>query len=242
MDPNIPEESVYVDVWFGTGTEPNELDPNSEWVYDMTKIVDAGEDANSATVDVSTLETYYWQVDSYIYGDPCVVTYNTGDPNTDDPNGWPVIEGFMWRFHVATDFPVSVNAGGDVITWSGQAVQLNATVDDDGVPAFTWSADPADGVVFDPNEFVEDPTVTIIAVGDPNVVTLTLSAQDGVGSDEDTMTIDVYNTACLAAIGEGAELDPGDFDQDCDTDLKDLAAMIEEWLVNNELTESFVKP
>ena len=231
-DANDP---VWVDVWFGT--EPNEPDPG----YDMTKVLDAGEDATSVTVDASSLGTYYWQLNSYIFGDPDVVLY---DIYGTDPNGWPVIEVPMWGFHVVTDPPVSVDAGDDWVTWSGQAVQLDATVDDDGPSALTygWSADPAAGVVFDPNEFVEDPTVTIIAVGDPNVVTLTLSAQDGVGSDEDTMTIEVYDTACLAAIGEGQELDPGDFDQDCDTDLKDLAAMIEEWLVNNELTESIVKP
>jgi hypothetical protein len=230
-----------VDVWFGTGTEPNELDPNSEWVYDMTKIVDAVEDANSATVDVSTLGTYYWQMNSYIYGDPGVVTY---DVYGTDANYLPVIEGPMWRFHAAADVPVSVEAGDDWVTWSGQAVQLDATVVDDGASALTiaWSADPADGVVFDPNEFVEDPTVTIIAVGDPNVVTLTVSAQDAVSSDKDTMTIDVYDTACLAAIGEGEELDPGDIDQDCDTDLGDFAAIAEEWLVYIELTESIVKP
>ena len=57
------------------------------------------------------------------------------------------------------------------------------------------------------------------------------------------MNIYVYDTACLAAIGLGmTELDPGDFDADCDTDLVDLAAMAEEWLVNNELTESVPKP
>ncbi len=241
MGPNKPGDPVWVDVWFGTGTEPNELDPNSEWVYDMTKIVDAVEDANSATVDVSTPGTYYWQMNSYIYGDPNVVTY---DVYGTDANLLPVIEGPMWRFHAAVDVPVSVEAGDDWVTWSGQAVQLDATVVDDGASALTiaWSADPADGVVFDPNEFVEDPTVTIIAVGDPNVVTLTVSAQDAVSSDEDTMTIDVYDTACLAAIGEGEELDPGDIDQDCDTDLGDFAAIAEEWLVYTELTGSIVKP
>jgi hypothetical protein len=169
-------------------------------------------------------------VNSYIYGSP------TGDP----------IEGPLLRFHAVTDAPVSVNAGADVVTWSGQAVQLAASIDDDGVSDLIidgWSADPATGVVFDPNEFVEDPTVTITKVTDnPSVVTLTFLAQDAVSSDEDTMTIDVYDTACLAAIGEGEELDPGDIDQDCDTDLGDFAAIAEEWLVYIELTTSIVKP
>jgi hypothetical protein len=75
-----------------------------------------------------------------------------------------------------------------------------------------------------------------------DTVTLTVSVHDAVSSDDDTMTIDVYDNACMAAIGEGQELDPGDFDADCDTDLGDFAAIAEEWLVYTELTGSIVKP
>ena len=73
-------------------------------------------------------------------------------------------------------------------------------------------------------------------------VTLTLSVSDAVSSDDDTMKIDVHDTACLAAISEGEEYDAGDFDVDCDTDLEDYATIAEEWLVYNELTTSVVKP
>jgi hypothetical protein len=108
---------------------------------------------------------------------------------------------------------------------------------------YAWSADPSAGVVFDPNEFVEDPTVTITKVTDnPSVVTLTVEVSDATGPAEDTMAIDVSDTACLAAIGDGQEYDPGDFDEDCDTDIEDYAAMAEEWLVYSELTTSIVKP
>jgi hypothetical protein len=417
----------------------------------MTKIVDAVEDANSVTVDANDLGTYYWQVNTYIYGDPDVVDYNpVGDPNM--PN---IIEGTIWRFHVVTDAPVSVGVGNDMITWSGQAVQLESSIDDDGTSELTigWTANPDGGVGLtvefsDPN--AEDPTVTItkvpysaarianagfenpvlidddwgwphpgwgwfynddycgtwnpaasdypdeapegesigwvnpggeindngtptdpnddfwdlspgglaqilpetfaaettytltVEVGNPTgydwggygvqivaggtgtapgeitggtvlaedanslsiaegtfatstvvytynpahaalvgeqlqirllslggasvdeevnfdnvqltanppfpapteffTVTLTLSASDDVSSDEDTMKIDVHDTACLAAISEGEEYDAGDFDVDCDTDLEDYAAIAEEWLVYNGLTESIVKP
>ncbi len=79
--------------------------------------------------------------------------------------------------------------------------------------------------------------------GAVETVTLTVSVHDEVSSDEDTMTIDVYDNPCQAAtIGLGVEINPGDFDVDCDTDIVDLAAMAEEWLVNNELTESVPKP
>ncbi len=418
MDPNMPGDPVYVDVWFGT--DPNDYN-------DFNKIVNAVEDANSVTVDASTVGTYYWQVNWYIYGSA------TGDP----------IEGAMLSFHAATDVPVSVEAGVDMVTWSGESVALAASVDDDGESALTiaWSADPTGVVVFDPNEFVEDPTVTItpwsysaagivnpgfedpvladgdsdfsmadegwgyfnnaewlgpwnpgpgyyggiapegqnigwalphefggaggfaqiltetlapettyiltVEVGnsdnvygytfggykvqllaggsqtvggdyvnpvtggtvlakdndsltpweygtfvtstvthtsgregsDPNVgenlqirllafgidwwnqthfddvrltanppfpptttgaqtVTLTVLVQDGVSSDEDIMTIDVYDNPCVAAIiGLGQEYDPGDLDKDCDTDLKDYAAMAKAWLVDYTLTE-----
>jgi hypothetical protein len=233
-DPNKPGDPLYVDVWFGT--DPNKLPPPSP-TYDFNKIVDAVEDANSVTVDANDLGAYYWQVNTYVYGSA------TGDP----------AEGAIWEFHVVTDAPVSADAGNDWVTWSGQEVQLAAaSIDDDAVSALTiaWSADPNDGVVFTPNDggdgstsSAENPTVTITKVTDnPSVVTLTLSAQDAVSSDEDTMTIKVYDNSCLAAIGEGLEYDSGDFDVDCDTDIEDYAAMAEEWLVYKELATSVVKP
>jgi hypothetical protein len=224
-EPNKPGDPLYVDVWFGT--EPNETDP----AYDWDLIVDAVEDANSVTVDISTPipETYYWQVNWYIYGSP------TGDP----------IESRLLSFSAVTDAPVSVNAGGDMLTWSGRKVQLDASIDDDGTSALTigWSADPNDGVSWPDGTDVIDPNVVITKVTDnPSVVTLILSVQDAVGSDVDTLKIDVYDNPCLAAIGEGQEYDSGDFDVDCDTDLEDYAAVAEEWLVYSELTESIVKP
>ncbi|MHC4743277.1 MAG: hypothetical protein ACYS8Z_15285, partial [Planctomycetota bacterium] len=71
MDPCVPP--VYVDVWFGT-------DP----VTDFVKVVDAGADTTSVTVNAPVADTYYWRVDSYINGSP------TGDP----------IEGQVWTFIV----------------------------------------------------------------------------------------------------------------------------------------------
>jgi hypothetical protein len=238
-DPNKPGDPVYVDVWFGT--DPNDLPPPTPPDYDYNLIVDAdvdGQNANSVIVDANTPGTYYWQVNSYIYGNP-----------TDDP-----IEGYMWKFHVSNDASVSVDAGVDWVTWSGQELQLDATIDDDGVSALIidgWSAVPADGVVFTPNDggdgstsSAEDPTVTITkATGNPSAVKLTFSAHDAVSSDEDFLMIYVYDTGCLAAIGEdGVEIDTGDFDVDCDTDLEDYATLAEQWLVYNELTTSIVKP
>ena len=50
---------VYVDVWFGS-------DPDS----DFAKIVDAGLNVTSVTVDAAADGRYYWQIDSYLDGSP----------------------------------------------------------------------------------------------------------------------------------------------------------------------------
>ncbi|UCG49785.1 MAG: hypothetical protein JSU94_08375 [Phycisphaerales bacterium] len=67
----------------------------------------------------------------------------------------------MGRAMIGLDAAYSVDAGDDMITWSGWPVQLDATVQEGvTVESFTWAADPADTVIFDSNT-IEDPTVTI---------------------------------------------------------------------------------
>jgi len=181
IDPNdssVP--SVWVDVWFVT--DPNDYN-------DFNKVVDGVEDANSATVDVSVAGTYYWKVNTYIYGSP------TGDP----------IEGLMWKFNAASDPPVSVDAGANWVTWTGITgkVQLDGSIDGGASDLIIdgWGADDPN-VVFDPNEFVEDPTITITKVTDnPSIVMLTLSAHDDASSDEDTIRIEVYRSRRLCRAG-----------------------------------------
>ncbi len=142
-DPNI--DPVWVDVWFGT-------DPNV-----LTMVVDASEDQTSVTVSAPDVGTYYWQVNWYLYGDPASTPYGgPGEPN--------MIEGYMRAFYAVDDLAPSVDAGIDMITWSGGAVQLDPTVVDDGASDLTyaWSAYSPDGVVFsDPGPAAEAPTVTI---------------------------------------------------------------------------------
>jgi hypothetical protein len=149
MDPNSPGDDVYVDVWFGT--EPNELDPG----YDMTKVVTAGENTTTWTVSAATEGTYYWQVNSHIYGADLI----------NEPNA---IEGPLWNFIAVDDVPPAVDAGVDMITWSGQGVPLDPTVVDDGKSDLTylWTVEPVEGitVAFDPSAVVEDPTVTMTKV------------------------------------------------------------------------------
>jgi hypothetical protein len=147
-----------------------------------------------------------------------------------------------------------VDAGSDWVTWSGAtgAVTLDdVVVVNNSIPTtaltYHWSSDlPGDPNIFDPNEFVESPTITITKpTGDPITVKCTL-AVNNVGSERDdvtdTMTIDVYDDPCKAAIGNGDELNAGDIDADCDTDIHDFVAMAEEWLVYSELAGPVAKP
>ena len=65
-----------------------------------------------------------------------------------------------------------VDAGADMISWSGKAVPLNPDVNEaDGSDwtdlTYLWTADPAEGVVFDPNVNPADPNTS--AAEDPNV-------------------------------------------------------------------------
>jgi hypothetical protein len=150
MDPNVGD-ITYVDVWFGT--EPNVTDPG----YDMTKVVTEGVNTTTWTVSAPTEGTYYWQVNSYIYG----------PDHINEPN---MIEGSLWSFNAVADLaPTVVIDTPAQMTWSGEPVPLDATVDDDGVSALTIAWTAAGGgagitVGFAPNAAVEDPAVTITKV------------------------------------------------------------------------------
>lgn len=78
----------------------------------------------------------------------------------------------------------------------------------------------------------------------PHTVTLTLAVhdEDNPTPVEDTMTIDVYADECLAAIGAGLAPDAGDIDEDCMTNLKDIAEIAAAWLDVYSLTAPFAKP
>ncbi len=149
MEPNNPGGPVFVDVWFGT-------DPNNMAMQDTVPV--SGENVTTVTVSAPDPDTYYWQVNSYIYGDPAVVDYDNSDPNA-----FQVLEGHVWSFNAVSDTPPSsVDAGIDLIAWSGYAIQLDPTVDDDGVSALTylWTAAPADGVAITEDGTNPDNTAT----------------------------------------------------------------------------------
>jgi len=146
------------------------------------------------------------------------------------------------------DLPV-VDAGIDMISWSGQAVTMDPNVvnNDTQVPqrplSYAWSAEPPDGVEFsDPAALA--PTVTITkATDNPSVVTMTLAVTlPGKDPVTDTMTIDVYDDACLAALDLGlAVIDPTDLDENCITNFVDFALLATTWLDDYTLTEPVAK-
>lgn len=225
IEPNYPGDPVYVDVWFGT--DPNKLDTLA-----YSKVVTAGENTTTVQVNAPVIgtppTTYYWQVDSHIYG------------HIDEPN---MIEGDVFRFHVTDDLaPTVVIETPDTITWSGEPVQLDATVSDTGASALTieWTSNPA-GAVFSPSANVEDPTVTVAAAGD---VTLTCSVSDALNPEVnfDTMVLNVAADACEASVIAGANYPMDIVGNDCKVNIDDLAAMAADWLTDYALTVPTVIP
>jgi hypothetical protein len=151
----------------------------------------------------------------------------------------------------------SVNAGDDMITWSGQAVTMdpnvvnNDTNEPQGTLTYAWTAEP--NGIGDPNLDVaitdadtENASVTITKTaptGDATVVRMTLAVTlEGKDPVTDTMTIDVYDDACLAAKAVGlAVIDPTDFDKNCITNFTDFAVLAATWLDDYTLTEAVAK-
>jgi hypothetical protein len=144
----------------------------------------------------------------------------------------------------------TVDAGIDMITWSGRYVQLAPTVEDNYGTALTykWSASPSAGVSFSPNANDPAPRVTITnaPTSNPTTVTITLAVNNTgrTGPDvKDTLEIDVYDDPCKAAIGKGLKADhPTDLvGDDCVTDIKDLAELAAKWLNDKSLESPILK-
>ena len=131
-------------------------------------------------------------------------------------------------------------AGPDMVTWSVEPVTLAPIVEDGvTVESYSWSADPADGVVFDSNS-IENPTITITkSAGDAIAVTIDLTVNlEGGSVITDNMTIEVYDTPCQATIGAGLQDEnPGDVDKNCVTNIDDLRLFAEAWLTDSDLSD-----
>jgi len=145
----------------------------------------------------------------------------------------------MGRGMIELGAAFSVDAGDDMISWSGQPVELDATIEGGvTVVSYAWSAESPDPdnnttVVFDSSS-IEDPTVTISKTADdPVSVALKLTVNGGENPPvSDIMTIKVYDDACEATrLGMSlAANNPADINGDCKISLEDLVGMAAKWL------------
>ena len=156
------------------------------------------------------------------------------------------------------NFP-DVDAGDDMIGWSGGPVPLNPNIieaegSDWTSLTYEWTGEPngigdpdLDVVITDADQEYASVTITKTApTGDATVITMTIAVNNEGRVDPpltSTMTIDVYDDSCLAAKSVGTvELDPTDFDDNCITNLADFAVLAADWLVDYEITGPVEKP
>jgi hypothetical protein len=239
------------DYWTWTLDSPVLLSANT--VYG----VDVG--LNSSTSDWTTGIPYvYYTADEYVGGtrfrSGTALGYGVGDTSMTQVSGDRV-------FHIDLssgdpNLP-SVDAGADMITWSGEPVTMdpnvvnNDTNEPQGTLTYLWTAEPngigdpdLDVKITDADQEVASVEITKTApTGDATVVTMTLAVTlQGKDPVTDTMTIDVYDDSCLAAKAAGlAVIDPTDSNQDCVTNFEDFAVMATTWLDDYTLTEPVPK-
>ncbi|WP_146663462.1 PKD domain-containing protein [Anaerohalosphaera lusitana] len=222
LDPVAPAIDVWVDVRFGTSPD---MTANSQ-------IVTQGLNDTSATVDVSSVTeptTYYWQVNSYVYGDPSVVDYN--DPNT----AAEIVEGEVTPFIVTPNVPPTVAiTTPPTATWINEPIDLQIELVDDTPSEVTylWTSDDPNAI-FEPSNTVAEPTVKVDYHSGPFTVTVTVD--DGFNdTDSASVTHDCAESPCQAATAV-INLDEqyvGDIVTDCKIDLADFAALASGWLAD----------
>ena len=126
---------------------------------------------------------------------------------------------------------------GRMATWDTKAVPMGASYGSVPPTTILWTADPATDPNFTvaiSNPAAQNPTVTVTKgalAAELVKVKMTVLVD---GTDSDDMNIYVYDTPCQAAIAAGLK-EPGDVDNDCDTDIDDVAAIALSWLVNTEV-------
>ncbi|MBE0534801.1 MAG: hypothetical protein IH624_03965 [Phycisphaerae bacterium] len=233
MAPATEGDPVFVDVWFGTDPESLTLVPGLDGVPNATSVV------VDAPVIGSPPTTYYWKVNSYIYGEGMI-----GDAN--------MVGGDLFKFEVTNDLAPTVQIDTpDTVTWAHEPVQLNATIFDSGDSPvhIEWTSNDASTVFMDPATGLEDATVEnpIVVVGNAaGNVTLTATVWDEFNPEKNSaiMLLGVYANACQATrVGAGmAAQYPMDINGDCTVGIEDLAAIVNNWMTNYALEEAIVIP
>jgi len=221
---NVGTAPVWVDVWYGTDTDP---------CSGFTKVVSKSQDLTTWPVSAPVFDEYVWRVDTYDH-DPA------SDPNAPE-------EGEAMYFVATDDFPPSVVIdSNDIGTWAGESVVVAATVTDDDLTQVVvdWSSPDEPNIIFT-NETFDTVTgiATVTVTGDSwqnwSEITITVGDQLWPDADSDTSLVDVARDACHAAGGGSPHLwnvYTADFDQNCIVDLADFAVVYQQWLDKYELT------
>ena len=175
--------------------------------------------------------------------------FNPADTNDDrNDDGYTNLEEYLnWLPLKEPDDnqPPIVQLDPNVVVWLGMSGTpeeetidlIPVNVSDDGLPdpparvTLTWTVQEApDGaqVTVEPNEHVEDPTVTITMRG---IYEFRLTADDGDKQGYDTVRIIVGTNPCDAShMSTGDPYNPWDQNTDCFVDLMDFALFALNWL------------
>ncbi len=230
LDPNNPNDGVWVDVWFGTDVDA------------LTLEVDAELNTTGVTVSApGNNQEYFWRIDTYRYGNPALVDYEN------DPN-FVVDEGILMVFTVVNDAPPTIVINTPrTVTWVNEPFLVEATVTDDGTSEVTVTWDTS--INSDPNEEYSDPVIVLPAGTTYPVVVSTYLTVDfdkgsfamranAADSAGDNWSEEVHHQcradACAAAIfwwqRDGGGVPQGELNADCAIDLGDLLLLVNEWL------------
>jgi hypothetical protein len=173
------------------------------------------------------------------------LTGTTGSPNTNTGPYTAQVESFQVE-HVAVLMPTVDIVEDNIVTWLTDDevdVSLTSVVTDGEGPddlSFEWfvDGDLVEGATtksIDLTELDLDLAKTLTNPPTPYVVKLV--AFDGANTGDDSVTITVYADGCQAARETGSYTEKmarerGDTDYNCEVNLLDLAAMVENWLVD----------
>jgi len=150
----------------------------------------------------------------------------------------------------------SVDAGPDMISWSGATVGLNPDVvnndnEPQGTLTYLWTASPdvigdpdLDVIITDAHTENASVTITKTPTGAATIVTMNLDVTlEGKDPVTNSMKIDVYDDACLATKAAGpVVIDETDIDGNCITNFKDFALFVLTWLDDYTLTGPILFP
>ncbi len=245
IDPNAPNNDVWVDVWFGTDAtwipEPNELLPGYPGAYvDFVKIEDAELNLISTVVDASIdAQQYFWRVDTYQYGEP------------NDSLGIDI--GPLFHFTAVDDFPVVsvVIDTPSMVTWVNEPIHLSATVTDDNIsaPTIVWASDNPNAVFTNQGYTYAAGVGTAtadVSVDSAAQFNVTVTASDDSlagGSVSDSVGHECLESACAVADALGiVAAHPADIDGNCVINILDLQLLALDWMTDYTLTSPTAIP